>query len=192
MKTFFYSIMMLAMLLSTASILDAQVKSDYDKNTNFSKYQTYTFKGWQDGSDKQINDFDKKRILSSLKAEFDDRGMMLKDDDADASIVLYIVLDKKTSTTAYTDYMGGMGFGPGWGWGMGMGAGMGTSSTTYSENDYTEGTLVVDMYDSGNSKLVWQGVLTTIVKDKPQKREKTIPKKIGKLMDEYPVKPMKK
>jgi len=163
----------------------SQVKSDYDKNADFTKIKTYNFAGWQKDSDKQLNDFDKKRILESLKAEFDKRGMTLTEGEADVSIALYLVLDQKQSTTAYTDYMGGMGYGARWGWGMG--AGMGSATTTYSQDDYVEGTLVVDMYDDAEKKLLWQGVLTQVVKDSPQKREKSIPKAISKLMKKFPI-----
>lgn len=186
MKTLFKTLLF-CVLVTTASI--AQVKSDYDKNTDFPQYKTYTFEGWQKDSDKQLNEFDKKRILDAFKAEFEKRGMTPVASDGDASIALYLVLDKKTSTTAYTDYMGGMGYGPRWGWGMG--AGMGTSTTTYSEDDYIEGTLVVDMYDKDEKTLLWQGILTKTVTEKPEKREKTIPKNVAKLMKEYPV-PAKK
>ncbi|WP_255397177.1 DUF4136 domain-containing protein [Reichenbachiella sp. 5M10] len=172
-------------LMFVVSLGYAQVKSDYDKNADFTKYKTYSFEGWQKDSDKQLNDFDKKRLLDALKAEFEKRDMKLvTDGEADAGIALYIVLDKKTSTTAYTDYMGGMGYGPRWGWGMGAG---GTATTTYSEDDYIQGTLVVDMYDGESKALVWQGILTTDVQEKPEKRDKTIPKKIKKLMSKYPI-----
>ncbi|MEH0158402.1 DUF4136 domain-containing protein [Limibacter armeniacum] len=175
---------LLLVLLFFSLISSAQVKSDYDKDTDFSKYKTYSFEGWQKDSDQQLNDFDKERIQNALKSEFDKRGMTLIEGDADAKIALYLVLDKKESTTAYTDFMGGMGYGPRWGWGMGAG---GMATTTYSENDYLEGTLVVDMYDSQNNDLKWQGVLTTIANEKPKKREKSIPKKIKKLMKKYPI-----
>lgn len=180
----------LMMLFTTVGF--AQVKSDYDKEADFTVYKTYSFQGWQKDSDQQLNEFDKKRVLDALKAEFDARGMSLVESGADAEVALYLVLDQKTSTTAYTDFMGGMGYGPRWGWGMGVG-GMGTVSatTTYNEDDYTEGTLVVDMYDETGKKLIWQGVLTSVVQEKPEKREKTIPKKIKKLMKEFPVEPAK-
>jgi hypothetical protein len=168
----------------------AQVKSDYDKSVDFTKYKTYSFEGWQKNSDKLLNDFDKKRILDALRNEFDARGMQLVQDNADAAIALFIVLNQKTSTTAYTDYMGGMGYGPRWGWGMG-GMGMGTATTTYSDHDYIEGTFVVDMYDKNGKKLIWQGISTSVVKDNPDKRDKTIPKKIKKLMKEFPISPLK-
>ncbi|MEP0710549.1 DUF4136 domain-containing protein [Algoriphagus sp.] len=191
MKNSLKQVVIGALLLFFSISSFAQVKSDYDKDADFSSLKTYSFQGWQNDSDKQLNEFDKKRILDALKAEFDARGMTLVQSDADAEVTLYLVLDSKTSTTAYTDFMGGMGYGPRWGWGMGVGGmGMGSATTTYNEDDYTEGTLVVDMYDNSGKKLVWQGVLTSVVQEKPEKREKTIPKKIKKLMKQFPVKSM--
>jgi hypothetical protein len=187
MKTFG---LLLLVVLFTANV-QAQVKSDYDKNTNFSKYKTYTFGGWEKESDKILTNFDKKRITDAMAYELNSRGMKYVESGGDAVITLFIVVNQKTSTTAYTNYNGGMGYYGRRGWGMGYG-GMGiSSSTTYNENDYLEGTFVVDMYDNTSKELVWQGIITTVVKEKPEKREKTIPKKVKKLMKKYPVKPMK-
>ncbi|UXP31790.1 DUF4136 domain-containing protein [Reichenbachiella agarivorans] len=186
MKNVLKASLMTLVLFMAAQLTYAQVKSDYNKDADFSKYKTYTFAGWEKNSSESVNDFDKKRILDALKSEFDSRGMTLAETGGDATITLFIVVDEKTSTTAYTTYNGGMGYGGRWGWGYGAG-GMGTSTTSYSENDYTEGTLVVDMYDTESKDLVWQGILTAVVKEKPEKREKGIPKKISKLMKTYPV-----
>ena len=170
--------------------ISAQVKSDYDKNVDFTKYKTYTFKGWEKNSDQILEKFDKDRILKAFAHELDIRGLTKDDANPDVAITLFIVVDNKTSTTAYTTYNGGMGYGMGrWGWGAGMG--MGSATTNYSEKDYKEGTLVIDFYDSGSKELVWQGVYTGVVKEKPQKREKSIPKNVAKLMKQYPVSPVK-
>lgn len=177
----FFGALLTVLVLTQTSI--AQVKSDYNKEADFSKYKTYTFAGWQEDSEKQINQLDKDRIQKAIRAEFDKRGMEFVESDGDAIITLFIVFDQKTSTTAYTNYNGGMGYGGRWGWGYG---GMGSSTTTYSESDYIEGTLVIDMYDSESKDLQWQGIITSTVKDNPKKREKTIPKKIAKLMKQYP------
>ena len=176
-------------LLGAPLMLFGQVKSDYDKDVNFSQYKSVSFAGWAKDSDKILNDFDKKRILEAFKEEFMARGIDVKIMDGDAEVTLFVVIENKTSTTAYTDYQGGYGYGARWGWGMG--AGMGTSTTTYVEDDYMEGTLIIDMYDSKSKAMVWQGVLNTEIKEDPAKREKSTPKKISKLMKEYPVKPMK-
>ena len=171
----------------------AQTKSDFDRNTDFSKFNTYTFSGWEKDSDKILNDFDKKRITDALRNEFSKRGMKAVSSDGDVTITLYIVVNKKTSTTAYTNYTGGMGYyGGRRGWGRGYGGlGLGSSTTTFDQNDYNEGTFVVDMYSNDSKKLLWQGVITSVVQEKPDKREKSIPKKIANLMKKYPVNPSK-
>lgn len=194
MKNLMKIIASLIVFLMTHNLSFAQVNTDYDKSTDFSKYKTYTFAGWQKNSDQVLNDIDKKRILDAFKAEFASRNMTLVTENGDATVSLYLVIDKKTSTTAYTDFNGGMGYGIGMrrGWGMGVGGlGMGSATTTYNQNDYNEGTLVVDLYDEVSKSLIWQGTLQSVVSDKTSKRDKTIPKKISKLMGKYPVEPSK-
>lgn len=169
----------------------SQVTTDYDRSVDFTKYKTFSFAGWQKDSDKALNDLDKTRLQNAFKTEFTRRNLKIVEDNADALVSLFLVIDNKTSTTAYTDFNGGMGMGVGRGWGMGVGGiGLGSATTTYSEDDYEEGTLVVDVYDASTKKLIWQGSSQSTVKDKASKREKTIPKKVKKLMNKYPVEPV--
>ncbi len=165
----------------------SQVRSDYDKSTDFSKYKSYTFMGWEKDSDQQLNDFDKERITDAFKAELADRAITHNENNPDVGITLFVVIDERTSRTAYTNYNGGYGYGRSWGWG----AGMGSATTTYSERDYKMGTIVIDFYDEETRKLVFQGTLQTEVNEKAKKREKSIPKNVAKLMKKYPVKPVK-
>ncbi len=177
--------------LMVNSLLFAQVKSDYDKETDFTKYKTYKFLGWVENSDQILSEFDKKRLLESFQKELTARGMTKDESKPDIGITLYVVVQEKTSTTAYTNYNGGMGYRYGrWG-GWGGGYGMGSSTTTYSKDDYREGTVVIDFYDESTKELVWQGILTKEVVENPKKREKTIPKAVNKLMYKYPVRPVK-
>jgi len=168
----------------------AQVTFDYDKDADFTTYKTYSFGGWQKDSDKLINDIDKKRILQSLKSELTQRKMDFVLGGADIEITLFFVMDQKTSRSAYTNYYGGMGYGgyyrPSWGWGTGY------ATTSYSENDYMEGTFIVDIYDVKTKKLVWQGVRQKTITEKADERAKTIPKGIAKLMKKYPIEIPKK
>ncbi len=188
MKTKLTLVFTLFLAVAFSGNLNAQVKSDYDKNADFTKYKTYSFLGWQKESDQQVNEFDKKRIYDAFLAEFSARGMEYVETGGDASITFFVVVNAKTSTTAYTSYTGGYGYQGRWGWGMGPG---GYATTTYNESDYNEGTFVVDMYDNDTKSLVWQGILTKVITEKPEKREKTIPKSVKKLMKKYPVKASK-
>ena len=167
-------------------ICQAQVYSDFDKDVDFEQYQTYAVKGWEKNSDQILNDLDKGRIEAAYKNELNSRGITQDDNNPDLSITLYVHVDEKTGTNAYTTFNGGMGYHPRWGWGGGMG---GTATTSVSHYEYKQGTLVMDFYDSKTKKLVWQGTLKTTVSDDGKKREKTIPKNIKKLMKKFPVDP---
>ena len=177
---------LVAVMALVTSCSSVKVVTDMDQSVDFSKYKTYTFLGWQDDSDQILSRFDKERFHTAFKNEFDARGMEFVAENGDIDVALFIVVDQKTSTTAYTNYYGG-GYGRygryGGGWGMGH------ATTTYSENDYLKGTLVVDVFDGTTEKQVWQGVATATVTENPEKRETSIPKKVGALMKKYPVQP---
>ncbi|NNK74904.1 MAG: DUF4136 domain-containing protein [Maribacter sp.] len=177
---------MAALVLSACSSL--KVTSDYDKAADFTKYQDFYYLGWAEDSDKMLNDIEKDRIENAFGKEFEKRGIkFVGQSEADAAVMLFIVVDQKTSTTAYTNHYGGYGYGggmggyPGWGWGGGQ------STTTYSEHDYLVGTLVVDVFDVESKSLVWQGVGSKTVSENPQKRESNIVKVAAAIMANYPV-----
>lgn len=170
----------------------AQVTSDFDKEADFSKFKMYNFAGWVDGSDKLMNELDKKRILDAFGAEFDKRDMTHVDEEGDVTITLFIVLDQKTSRSAYTNYTGGMGYGGRMGYGYGSYGMGGSSTTTIEEYDYVDGTMIIDIYDNITKKLVWQAIWKSEVNDNPKRRDKTVPKNVKKLMKTYPIKPVKK
>src|SRR5210317_93128 len=182
------SLLLMIFLVFGLNGVKAQVTSDYDRDADFYAFKTYTFMGWSKGSDSQLNDLDKRRVEQAFKEELSARGLELSDQNADLAITLFLVVDEKTSTTAYTNYTGGMGYGYGWGWGMGMGMGTGSSTTTYNQNDYHVGTLVIDFYDDSTKKLVWQGTIKKTLSN-PKNRDKKIPKAVAQLMKKYPIQP---
>ena len=169
-----------------ASCSSVKVTSDYDKNADFNQYKTYGFLGWQENSDQIMTRFDRERLESAFRDEFTKRGMTLVDENPDAMVALFIVVDQKTSVSAYTNHYGAYGgyyYDP-WAWGGGH------STTTYNEYDYEVGTLVCDVFDAGSKKLVWQGVGSGTVDDNPKSREKHIPKTVALIMNSYPIKPV--
>ena len=44
-----------------------------------------------------------------------------------------------------------------------------------------------ELIDIQSKDLIWQGVATGTIKSDPQKREKSIPKTVSKLMKKFPV-----
>jgi len=183
-----------ALLLGSCSSI--QVTYDYDKTVDFTKFTTYSFHGWAKDSDKLLSPFDKDRFENAFKEQFDSRNLKFEKEGGELIVALYIVTEKKTKQVANTTNMGGYygwgyggyyGYGPGWGWG----APMGNSITTISNYDYTVGTLVVDVFDATNKKLIWEGVGTKTIDDDPASRDKNIEKSVAAIMAQYPVAPVK-
>jgi hypothetical protein len=80
--------------------------------------------------------------------------------------------EKQTLHTFYD------GFG-GWVWGMGP-----VAPTTVET--YTEGTMVVDLFDTQTKKIVWRGTAEKEISSKPQKVTNEIEKAIEKLFKHFP------
>jgi len=180
-------ILSVLLVVTLTSCSTVKVVTDVDKSVDFSQYKTYNFLGWQEESDKLVSDLDKKRLRDAFISEFESRGMKPVKENGDLAITLFIVIDQKTTTTAYTNYYGG-GYGGyhryrgGWGYGH--------ASTTYSESDYVEGTLVLDAFDGETNDQVWQAIAKSTVAENPEKRDTSIPKKVAALMKEFPIQPM--
>ena len=180
-------ILTLLSILIMVSVSAQTVTTDVDKSADFTKFQTYEFLGWQDDSDAILNELDKKRLRDSFKAEFEKRNLKYVEENGDIGVVLYLVVSQETSITAYTNYYntGGYGYRRVGGWYNGH------ATTSYSENQYLKGTLVMDVLDSETKNLVWQGVASGTIKENPEKRDKSIPKSIKKLMKKFPIQPVK-
>ena len=187
MKKKFLSINLCLLLVTSYSIAQ-KVNTDYDKKADYTKYTSVSFLGWQD--DISLNDFDKKRFTEAFKGEFEKRKLTLVESGGDMVVVLYVVAEQKTSTTAYTNYYGG-GAGRGYRRGGRGGWGGGHSTTSYSESDYLQGTLVMDVFDGESKEQIWQAIATKTVNEKPEKREKSIPKGVKKIMKKFPIVPVK-
>lgn len=197
MKQLTFLILGIFGLLLLNSCATTKVKFDYDKSINFSKFKTFEYYGWAENSDQILNQFDKDRIEKAFNNEFKKRDMKLVKSNGDLVVSLYIVTEKKKETTATTTNMGGMyggygygygyyGYGPSYGWGMGH------STTTYNEHEYTEGTLIIDVFDAKAKRLIWESIGTKTVDENPKTRDESIPKSVAAIMKPYPVQPVKK
>lgn len=176
-------------LLFLSSCTSVRVVSDYDKEANFNAYKTYAF--YKTGIDKaHISDLDKKRILKAIDADLRFKGLV-KSEDPD--ILVSIFTKEQEQVDVYNNYWGGMygwgwspyywgGYGYGYGWGPGWGWG-GTSVSTS-----TQGSLYIDLIDTKNKELVWQGkgVGTLSSTKNIEKREERIREFVTKILEQYP------
>jgi len=167
-----------------------KVTSDYNKSIDFTQFKSYSFYGWTEESDQLINQFDKERIEKAFAGEFAKRNLEYKEKDGDLIVSLFLVVDKKTSKTAYTNHYGTGGIGYyDYDYGYDTSWGVGGSTTTFQEREYEVGTLVCDAFSSESKKLVWQGIGSGTIEGNPQKNETEIPKAVAAIMADFPVNP---
>ena len=95
----------------------------------------------------------------------------------------------ETQLNTYSTSMGGPGWGYGGAWGYGWGGGMGASTSTTTTSTIRNGTLAIDMMDPQRKQLVFRGVATDTLNDKPEKNTKKLNKALAKIFEKYPPKP---
>ena len=176
------NLLFIALLLVSTLTYSQDIMISKDDNADFSKYKTVIFEGWQKESDKQLNEFDQERLINAFRDEFQKRGITKDEENPDMAVTLYLVVGDSKSVTQYDR------------WRVQTGYGRPQDNSTHhvTEENFRVGTLVVDIYDIATKDKIWQATMQKIIQEKPQKREKSIPKAIAKLMKKYPVKPVKK
>lgn len=157
-------------LMSCSSI---KVATDYDREIDFSQYQSFAF--YKPGIDKaEISDLDKKRILRAIEANLTAQGMT-KSKNPD--LLISIFTETRENVNIYQN-----NFGYGWGWNPYFwGAGGGN---TVSRN--VEGTLYIDLIDAEQNELVWQGLGTGILSLDMDKKQEKINEIVQKILEKYP------
>jgi hypothetical protein len=154
--------------------LGQKVQTDFDRQANFSQYKTYS---WQEI--KPANSLWDARIKDAVGAQLAARGWTQVENGGDVAVVA--IKTTKTQRTLQTFYDG---MGGGWGWRRFGGGGFGESTTT--EQDYKEGTLVVDLYDAKSKQLIWRGSAEDTLSDNAGKNEKTLDKGVVKMFNTFP------
>jgi hypothetical protein len=161
-----------ALFLVALAAFAQQVKTDFDHQANFSQYKTYS---WQEI--KPANSLWDARIKSAVDAQLTAKGWTQVPSGGDVALVAIKATETQRSLQTFYD-----GFGGGWGW-RGFG-GMGQATTT--EQDYKEGTLVVDMYDAKTKQLIWRGSTEDALSNKAEKNEKNLDKGVAKMFKKFP------
>lgn len=131
------------------------IRSDYDRETDFSRYRTYNFIEGAGPDNGQYQSLFTQYMITAIDREMQARGYT-KSGDPDLLVNFNANLQEKTkvSQTAappsfgYYGYRGGF-YDP---WG-----GYGYATQTHV-SQYTEGTFNIDLVDARRKRLVWEAV----------------------------------
>ncbi len=162
----------LAPLIACAALaFAAEVSTDYNHQTDFSRYRTYSWLGvragglWQD------------RIMRAVDGQLSAKGWSRVESGGDATVsAIGKVTEQDTLETFYNGF-------PGWGW-RGWGGGLGESTTTTVPEKV--GNLTVHIFDGSRKQLIWRGSAAEAVSSKPDKDEKRMDEAVNKMFKHFP------
>lgn len=157
-----------------------KVTSDYDKSASFAQYKTFGIDTMR--ISQSISQLNENRIVNAVKSEMLKKGFT---ENATPDLLVHIsaIFEKQKSVTSTTDYYGYGGFYRPYMWGGGMGA---TGYTTYNVQNYTDGSLIIDIADAKTKNLLWEGIGNKEI-DKPAKDpDAAISEAVSKILANFP------
>jgi hypothetical protein len=162
MKLFRAIIACALLLVAAAAAFGMSVKSDYEKNFDFSQLHTFAFKTDRASNDPlSANTIEAGRIQTALSAQLEANGFSQAPQNPDFIVAFYSRTREQTQVQST-----GFGFGRGFGWGYGVpfrgrwrwGLGPDIWTTTY-----TQGCVMADIINPQTNELVWRGVVKDTV-----------------------------
>ena len=156
----------LVLASAMAAVVYAQrITTDSAPGATFENYRTFA---WTPGTPSPVS-ITEQRIHAGVNTQLQARGLT----QVDANPDLYVATHVATETVPQII---SSGFGPWWGPGGGM--------TTVQS--YTQGTLVVDLYDASTKKMVWRGVATDTVSRRASTNTRRLDRAITRLFERFP------
>ena len=164
----------LALLVLSTALVSAgcssvyDVQYDYERDTDFSRFQTYHWLPAGESADS--NSLDIKRIRKAVDHVLASKGLTEMSDNPD--LLVYEQLGSKDVVNIKS---------------RGFRRGYGRSSRVSSYN-YEEGSLTLKFADATSQELVWQGTANAEIDQvrTPEEREKLINEAVTKILKNFP------
>jgi hypothetical protein len=185
----FFSICTVAAFLISSCAPQLKVTQDYDKSANFTQYKTFAMDTFRVSS--SMSQLNQNRIMTAISDEFKKKGLLAVSSNPDLLIHTTAIIKDKQSVSSNTTYTGGYGYG-GYYRPYGWGGGMSTGYTTYSVDEYKDGSLIIEVVDAKSKNLLWEGIGNKEI-DKPAKDlDAAVKDAVAKILAGYPPAPAKK
>ena len=189
MKNLVVYIVLAVMSTACSSV---QVITDYDTSANFRDYESFEIASVNGDlpDEPLVNELNLNRVKRAIVNEMLARGYEEKaQGEGDLSVNIYIKVETIPQSTMvyngpYFPYYGRFRLYRHWGYYDYYGV-----NWVYSDvqtRNYKEGTLVVDLVDVKNSKLVWHGVATSTLGTFKKNPEPKINETISRMFKSYP------
>jgi hypothetical protein len=161
------------LLALCTTVLAQNVTFDYDRQTDFSKFRTYS---WVKGHEipDQLNH---RRIVNAVEAQLAVKGLLKTETltAADVAVAYHASFERDLQITGFSSGWGGYYFG-------------GSRSGSARTEEILTGTLIVDVVNTQTRQIVWRAIASKEidVDAKPETRERNINRAVEKLFRNYP------
>ena len=184
---YLFNFLVIVFFISGCSTL--KVTNDYNPDFSFAEFQFYN---WipdvpATTGDPRIdgNTLLHDRVRNAIDDQLAAKGYVKsKTDKPDFWVTYHFTLDKQTEIQTINGYYN---YGPGWGWRNRDYYSPYYGSETYVYT-YEQGTLIVDIVDPSNRKLVWRGSVTDKVNfsNTPEQKIQKIREAVARLFMQFP------
>lgn len=169
----------IAATLLAACASKPTIRSNVDPAADFSHYKTFAFYDEAKNRAPAYDSFATRYIKVAIDREMQSRGLQ-KSAQPQLLVNIHVQTKDKVkvteSSTGYYGYRSGY-----YGWGAGV--------STHVDN-YTEGTLNVDVIDNAASRLVWEGIAIGRISDKSLKNpQPAIDAVVKQVFERFPTQP---
>ncbi|MCF8234243.1 MAG: DUF4136 domain-containing protein [Bacteroidales bacterium] len=164
------------------------------ENVNFNKFKTFAFLPDNDTADFSVYDSEivQDKTMAGIREEMRERGYTLDPENPDLLVMTHYMFERETDTyynpvyPSYDYYYPGLVIDP---WYSYYYVGFNTipqiSGPGWGQINYTEGTLVVDVINAENNKLLWRGWSKDRIN--PKRFTQKIKTYIERIFEKYPV-----
>jgi hypothetical protein len=169
--------------LATGCASGPDIRADYDKATDFSKYKTYGFVTQAGTDTAEFKSLAAQTMQAAAAREMESRGYS-RSDNPDLVINFKGKLEEKTDVESTPAPY----YGPGWGYGGWYGAPYGGyGGTEVTTRRYNVGTLVMDVIDREKRQAVFQGGVEGVVTEEMmQNKQAAIEQAVAHIFSKYP------
>jgi len=155
-----------------------KVNTDYDRAASFSSFNSFTIVDIRGKG--EVSELNATRIKRSITEVMIEKGFVETGEGADLLVNAVTVVKNKREITASTNYYGYGGIYRPYGyWGGG-------TTTTFNSYDYVDGSLIIDIVNNKEQKLLWQGIGNAEIDKMPDNPDQFMLKAVKKIMAGFP------
>jgi hypothetical protein len=175
-------------LVLLAACSTITTKRDFDRTADFAKYKTYAWAP-QPNTQAQAPVVD-QAIHAAVDKDLAARGLtMVQGKKPDFYVVYHVTSEQKTDVRHYTDW----GYGTAYRTGYGFYNGWPGNPTTYAVlEQYKVGALLLDFVEVRRQQLVWRGVASSVIGNKPEDNAVKAGQAVHSLLSQFPPLPVPK